>query len=116
MLSAARARSAEDAAVRPLDAAPDRRTRKREEAQARQQRSEVRRPYLKQQAAIEAAMAAQSAEKTGLDAWLALPEAYADDARDRLKVALARQGELAWSLARLEAQWLEIAEALDRIA
>ena len=33
--------------------------------------------------------------------------------RPRLVAALERQGELTWTLARLEAEWLEIAEALD---
>ena len=32
----------------------------------------------------------------------------------RLVASLARQGELTWVLARLEAEWLEVAEALER--
>ena len=39
------------------------------------------------------------------------PDAYADDAREALKATLARQGELTWQLARLEAEWLEQDEA-----
>jgi len=35
--------------------------------------------------------------------------------RDDLKAKVARQGELAWQLARLETQWLEVAEALERV-
>jgi hypothetical protein len=35
--------------------------------------------------------------------------------QDRLKPALERSGEITWELARREAKWLELAEALDRI-
>jgi hypothetical protein len=60
-------------------------------------------------------MEALGAERNALDAWLAAPSAYVDDAREALKTALARQGELTWKLARLEAEWLELAEALDKL-
>ena len=33
---------------------------------------------------------------------------------EELKAKVARQGELTWQLARLETEWLEIAEALER--
>ena len=59
-------------------------------------------------------MDALNAEKRTLDAWLATSDAYAEDAREALKTSLARQGELTWQLARLEAEWLEIAEALEK--
>ena len=36
--------------------------------------------------------------------------------KDALKERIARQGELAWQLARLETEWLEIAEALEKVA
>jgi hypothetical protein len=29
--------------------------------------------------------------------------------------SLARQGELTWTLARLESEWLELAHALDQL-
>jgi len=32
-----------------------------------------------------------------------------------LKPAIERSGEITWELARREAAWLELAEALDRI-
>jgi hypothetical protein len=35
--------------------------------------------------------------------------------RDDLKVRVARQGELSWQLARLETEWLELAEAIEKI-
>ena len=51
-----------------------------------------------------------------LDDWLATTEAYADDAKERLVTSIARQGELTWMLARLESEWLELADALDQLA
>jgi ATP-binding cassette subfamily F protein 3 len=94
-------------------AAPDRKAQKRAEAEQRQRRYSSRRPLVERQQAIEREMEALGAEKKTLDRWLAEPDAYAEAARDALKTALARQGELTWALARLEAQWLELAEALD---
>ena len=57
-----------------------------------------------------------NAEKKTLDARLASSDAYADAVRETLKKTLARQGELTWQLARLEAEWLDVAEALEREA
>jgi hypothetical protein len=33
-----------------------------------------------------------------------------------LKEKVARQGDLTWQLARLEAEWLELSEALEGLA
>jgi len=93
----------------------DRRARKREEALARQQRADVRKPYATRQAAIEAELAGLAAEKEALDAWLATSEAYAEGEKARLVDALERNGMLTWSLARLESEWLEIAETLEKL-
>ena len=92
----------------------DRKAQKRAAADARQRRATARKPLLAKQAALETDMARVGREKQALDAWLATPEAYADEAREALKTALARQGELTWKLARLEAEWLEIAETVER--
>ena len=94
----------------------DRRTQKREEAIARQRLAEARRPLVARQTAIEREMSALTSEKEALDAWLASPAAYDEAAREDLKAKVARQGELTWQLARLETEWLEVAEALERIA
>jgi ATP-binding cassette subfamily F protein 3 len=93
----------------------ERKARKREEAQARQRLSEARKPLLARQAVLEREMEALGGEKEALDAWLASEAAYADEARDALKERIARQGELTWQLARLETEWLDNAEALERI-
>ena len=96
-------------------AAVDRKAQKRLAAQARQQRADARRPMATRQAAIEQELAALTAEKEALDAWLATPEAYTEAEKPRLLEATERTGALTWTLARLEAEWLELAEALERL-
>jgi len=93
----------------------DRKAQKREEAAARQRLADARRPIAVRQAAIEKEMARYNLEKGKLDAWLAMPDAYAEATKDELKSKVARQGEVNWQLARLETEWLELAEALERI-
>src|SRR5437773_1190739 len=94
----------------------DRRAQKRAEADARAQRSSTRKPLLTRQRALEREMETLNAEKKTIDAWLASSDAYTGDAHETLKTTLARQGELTWQLARLETEWLELAEALERQA
>jgi len=110
-----RRREAAAAAPSGSGAAPDRKAEKRAQAEARQQRSDARKPLVAKQAKLEDEMRALEAEKADLDAWLATPEAYRDDAKERLKPAIERSGEITWELARREALWLDLAEALDRI-
>jgi ATP-binding cassette subfamily F protein 3 len=94
----------------------DRRVQKREEAESRQRRAAGRKPLVSRQAAIEKDLERLTAEKQALDDWLSTSDAYADDMKDRLVVSIARQGELTWTLARLESEWLELAHALDQLA
>ena len=103
----------DDVAGEGAKASAERKAQKREEAQARQKRADARRPLLARQAAVEQDLERLGAERTALEEWLATGEAYADEAKARLVAAIGRQGELTWTLARLEAEWLEIAEALD---
>jgi ATP-binding cassette subfamily F protein 3 len=102
-----------DDAHEPERSASVRRAQKREEAQARQKRADARKPLLARQAAIERDLERLGTEKNQLDAWLASSEAYVDEAKPRLLASIERQGELTWVLARLEAEWLEVAEALE---
>jgi ATP-binding cassette subfamily F protein 3 len=115
VLARARDRGTRDAPPDAARSASVRRVQKREEAQLRQKRADARKPLLARQSAIEQDLTRLGAEKTALDAWLATNDAYADDAKERLVASLARQGELTWVLARLEAEWLEVAEALERV-
>jgi ATP-binding cassette, subfamily F, member 3 len=98
-------------AVAPID----RKAQKREEAAARQRLADARRPITVRQAAVEKEMASYNREKEKLDVWLAAPEAYTEVMKDELKANVTRQGEVVWQLARLETEWLELAEALERV-
>ena len=109
-----RAQRADDGAAASA-VQPERRAQRREEAQARQQRSDARKPLQSRQAAIEQDLERLGAEKRALEDWLASPDAYGEEAKARLIASLERQGELTWTLARLEAEWLEIAAALDAL-
>ncbi len=109
---AAEAPAAVDATV---DAISDRRAQKRAEAEARQRLYAQRKPLADRLAGVEAAIAACGREKKEVEDWLQLPEAYAPEARDALKEKLARQGDLTWQLARLEAEWLELSEAIEQL-
>jgi len=102
-----------EAATAP--AGGDRRVQKRAAAQERQRRSDLRKPLQQQLDRIEQELDALATEKRELDAWLAAPDAYLDERKDRLKEVLARHGDLGWQLARVEAKWLELHEALERI-
>jgi ATP-binding cassette subfamily F protein 3 len=110
-----RGESAADAR-RPAPTSPiDRRAQKREQAEARQRIADRRKPLLARQRTLDSDLERLGAEKAELEAWLATSDAYTAEAKERLTEALARQGELTWTLARIESEWLEIAEALDRI-
>jgi ATP-binding cassette subfamily F protein 3 len=117
VLSRRRRDAAADAVTPPPGGEPvvDRKAQKRAEALARQQRSDARKPLVTRQAAIEAEMDALAAEKAQLDAFLASSEAYTEESRARLLAATERSGTLTWTLARLETEWLELAEALERM-
>ena len=67
-------------------------------------------------ARIDDEMAALTAQKTELDRWLATEDAYAEDNKEQLKESLARHADVVWQLARVESQWLELHEALERAA
>ncbi|HSQ79551.1 MAG TPA: ATP-binding cassette domain-containing protein, partial [Casimicrobiaceae bacterium] len=67
-----------DDAVEPAKAPADRRSRKREEALARQKRSDQRKPLVARQAVLERDMESLGAERKLLDAWLASPDAYTE--------------------------------------
>ncbi|MGH8800286.1 MAG: ATP-binding cassette domain-containing protein, partial [Casimicrobiaceae bacterium] len=105
--------SRDDAGAAP---APDRRSQKRAEALARQRLSERRRPLQEKIERVEQEIDGLANEKRALDEWLATSEAYRDETKERLIASLAQQGDLAWRLARAEAEWLELHDALERSA
>jgi ATP-binding cassette subfamily F protein 3 len=93
----------------------DRKAQKRAEAASRQRLADARKPFLAQQQKIEREIAAMTEERRALELWLASPEAYAAEGKNRLKAAVERQGELNWQLARLEAEWLAVEEKLGGV-
>jgi ATP-binding cassette subfamily F protein 3 len=93
----------------------DRKSQKRAEAAARQESYARRKPIADRQAGLERQIDGLDAERKDIDAWLASPAAYAEENRAALKERLARQGELVWQLARLETEWLEVSDALEKL-
>ena len=96
--------------------AVDRKAQKRAEAKARQESYAQRKPLAEKLAKLEVEIDALAAQKQALEAALASPDAYADANRDALRETLARQGDVTWRLARLEAEWLQTSEALEGLA
>jgi ATP-binding cassette subfamily F protein 3 len=102
-------------AVEAAGAPADRKAQKRAEAESRQRAYAQKKPLATRLEKVERAMEALNAEKSALEAWLAAPEAYTEASRDELKAKLARQGDLAWELARREAEWLELSDAIEKL-
>ena len=111
-----RTRAVASSGTDPEQGAPDRRAQKRAEAATRQESYARRKPLTERRSRLEREMESLEAERKALDAWLAAPEAYGEDNREALKDKVARQGELTWQLARLETEWLEVSEALEKLA
>ena len=75
----------------------------------------LRKPLADKLARIEKEMQAIGAERQTIEAWLTKPDAYGKEGKHALRDTIARQGDLTWQLARLEAEWLEVSEALEKI-
>ena len=81
----------------------------------RQRRADERKPLVSRQAAIEQELERLDGEKSALDEWLATTRRVCRRREGRgSSTAIARQGELTWTLARLESEWLEIARGARR--
>ncbi len=94
--------------------AVNRKAQKRAEALERQRDYAKRKPFADRLAKLDVEITALDAERKAVEEWLASPDAYADARKDELKERLARQADLSWRLARLEAEWLEIAAILEK--
>ncbi len=108
----ARGRRAEEPAESGIGVS--RKAQKRAEAQDRQRDYAKRKPFADRLAKLERDIGALGEERKAIADWLAAPEAYADERKVELKERLAREADLRWQLARLEAEWLEISEILER--
>jgi ATP-binding cassette subfamily F protein 3 len=93
----------------------NRKAQKRAEAEARQRGYAQKKPLADRRATLEREMDALNAERKAVEDWLASPAAYLEADREALKERIARQGDLAWRLARLESEWLEVAEAIEKL-
>ena len=107
--------AARDAPMETLAPTLDRRAQKRAEATARQESYAKRKPLADRLVEIERAMETIATERSSIESWLTTPEAYAEGGRDALRDTIARQGDLTWRLARLETEWIEVSEALEKI-
>jgi len=94
----------------------NRKTQRREEAEARQRLSGQRKPLERQLAQIETNIDATRARLTALDAAIADPDLYTDARRVERQQVLAEHGELAKRMQGLEDEWLGVQEALEKIA
>jgi ATP-binding cassette subfamily F protein 3 len=92
-----------------------RKEQKRLEAEQRQRLSQQRKPLQQRMTRIERELEQLGQEKTGLEAFLALPEAYEEANRARMTESVRRQGEVAVKLEALEEEWLEVQEALEAL-
>ncbi|MBU4612484.1 ATP-binding cassette domain-containing protein [Achromobacter sp. GG226] len=97
-------------------AEPDRRALRRQQAEARQRLSTLRKPIEQKLKRAEADMERVSARKAALDAMIADAGLYEDARRDERIRVLAEHGELTKQLETIEEDWLGLQgelEALD---
>jgi ATP-binding cassette subfamily F protein 3 len=94
---------------RAADSADARKQRKREDAERRNRLS----PLKAQIAGFEQELERLAQETADLQSCLAAPELYSDDARDRLRLLLQKQADLARATEQTEAAWLQASEQLE---
>ncbi|HET8800984.1 MAG TPA: ATP-binding cassette domain-containing protein [Marinobacter sp.] len=91
------------------ESADDRKARKRAEAAVRQKLS----PWRKRQSALEREMETLQGQLAGLEAELSDPAVYEAPSKARLTELLARQARVTGRLGDVEAEWLEVVEAVE---
>jgi ATP-binding cassette subfamily F protein 3 len=116
--AAAKAASQAGAAGASIDGEPsagNRKDQRRQEAEARQKLSQLKKPLQTRIAKLEKEMDALNAEKATLDAFVADNASYEPAMKAKLTEALRRQAEVHARLEALEADWLEAQEELEQI-
>ena len=93
----------------------NRKDQRRQEAEARQKLSQLKKPLQTRIAKIEKEMDSLNAEKATLDAFVADAASYEPAQKAKLTEALKRQAEVHARLEALEADWLEAHEELEQI-
>ena len=112
---AASAATGDDARDGEAQAAGNRKDQRRQEAEARQKLSQLKRPLQTRIAKLEKEMDALNAEKAALDAFVADTASYEPAMKAKLTDALKLQAEVATRLETLEAEWLDAQEELEQI-
>jgi ATP-binding cassette subfamily F protein 3 len=97
------------AATTDDNAAVDRKTQKRLEAELRQKRA----PFVKRQNQIEKELDTLNRDKQSLELWLASPDAYEPANKTQLRDALDKQRVLIQKIEALEEAWMEVEERLS---
>jgi ATP-binding cassette subfamily F protein 3 len=117
-LPPAAAKSSGTVAATNSSAAPnvDKRMQKRSEAEERQKLAALKKPIESRIKKLDEQIAKRAAQKAAVDARLAAPEIYDKENKEELKTLLADQAFYAKELDRLEAEWLEQNEVLERLA
>ncbi|WP_227103608.1 ATP-binding cassette domain-containing protein [Chromobacterium rhizoryzae] len=93
----------------------NRKEQKRQEAEARQRLSLLRKPLQNKLNKLEKELDQLSAAKAELDGFMASADAYEDANRQRLADAVRRQGEVATRLAEVEEAWLDAQTELEAL-
>lgn len=113
--AAAKAASSAQAAGGTNDAGLNRKDLRRQEAEARQKLSQLKKPLQARITKIEKEMETLNAEKATLDAFVADSSSYEPAMKTQLTEALRRQAQVHARLEALEAEWLEAQEELEQI-
>ena len=92
----------------------NRKEERRAQAALRQREAEVRKPFERKLATIEAELGPLEAEAAETEKWLASSEAYDEANRDSLQSTLKRRGEVAARIAQLEEDWLWTQAQMER--
>ncbi|KMN83969.1 ABC transporter ATP-binding protein [Chromobacterium sp. LK11] len=93
----------------------NRKEQKRQEAEARQRLSQLRKPLQNKLNKLEKELDQLSAAKAELDGFMASADAYEDANRQKLADAVRRQGEVATRLAEVEEAWLDAQAELEAL-
>src|SRR5690606_29455644 len=94
---------------------PDRKTLRRQQAEARQRLSALRKPLEKRLHKVEADMARLETRKQALDTLIADASLYEDARRQARIDVLAEHGEVSKQLGDLEETWLELQGELEAL-
>ena len=99
----------------PAVSPPERRDRKRLEAEQRQRQFAARKPLESRIKRLEEQMAKLSAQRSSIEARLADPSIYAESNKEALKALLLDQAYVGKELAQMESEWLEKQTELEQL-